>query len=117
VTAAGQAGPRAGSTAAAALRRTADGALAAGIDGDPRAWVRVANIVLDGISSGTLAGGAKVPPAPVLGAQARCAAGAVRQAVRYLAGAGFIYRLPGAGYHVRGDMASVLGQAAQGGDQ
>jgi len=84
----------------AQVRSAPDGNLVIGVDGDPRAWVRVANIALEGICFGALGAGGRIPPAAVLAAQAGCAAGTVRRALRHPAAAGLIAWYPGAGYRV-----------------
>jgi Bacterial regulatory proteins, gntR family len=72
-----------------------------GMDGDPRAWVRVANALLERIASGAVRAGSRVPPVTSLGLEHPAASGTVARAFRALASEGVLHLVPGLGYHVR----------------
>lgn len=105
---------RAGSAAPALTRPLMDGApwscgaqgmpdlrLVIGVDGDRRAWVQVANALLDCIASGAVRAGSRVPPVTSLGLKATAGPGAAGRAFRALTGEGVLCWVPGLGYHVR----------------
>jgi hypothetical protein len=75
--------------------------LVIGVDGDPRAWVRVANALLERIASGAVRAGSRVPPVTSLGLEHPAAYGTVARAFRALASEGVLHLVPGLGYHVR----------------
>jgi len=75
--------------------------LVIGVDGDQRAWVPVANALLDRIASGAVRTGSRVPPVTSLGMESPLASGTVARAFRALAAEGVLYWVPGLGYHVR----------------
>jgi hypothetical protein len=75
--------------------------LVIGLDGDLRAWVRVANALLDCIASGKIRVGSRVPPATSLGLEGAVPHYAAERAFSMLAGEGVLYWVPGPGYHVR----------------
>lgn len=76
--------------------------LVIGADGDPRAWVGVANALLDRIASGAVrAAGSRVPPVTSLGLESPAAPGAAARAFRALAEEGILCWVPGRGYYVR----------------
>jgi hypothetical protein len=75
--------------------------LVIGADGDSRAWVRVANALLDRIASGAVRAGSRVPPVTGLGLESPAAPGAAVRAFRVLAGEGALCWVPGRGYYVR----------------
>ena len=75
--------------------------LVIGADGDPRAWVRVANALLDRIASGAVRAGSRVPPVTSLGLESPAAPGAAVRAFRVLAEEGVLCWVPGRGYYVR----------------
>jgi len=72
-----------------------------GADGDPRAWVKVANALLDRIASGAVRAGSRVPPVTGLGLESPAAPGAAARAFRALAEEGVLRWVPGRGYYVR----------------
>jgi DNA-binding transcriptional regulator YhcF (GntR family) len=75
--------------------------LVIGVDGDQRAWVPVANALLDRIVSGAVRAGSRVPPITSLGLECPLAPGTTGRAFRALAGEGVLRWVPGLGYHVR----------------
>jgi hypothetical protein len=75
--------------------------LVIGVDGDPRAWVRVANALLDRIAAGAVRAGSQVPPVTGLGLEHPAASGTAARAFRALAREGVLHRVPGPGYYVR----------------
>jgi DNA-binding transcriptional regulator YhcF (GntR family) len=75
--------------------------LVIGVDDDRRAWVRVANALLECIASGAVRAGSRVPPVTSLGLERPLAPVAVGRAFRALAGEGVLCWVPGLGYHVR----------------
>jgi len=75
--------------------------LVIGMDGDQRAWVPVANALLDCIASGAVRAGSRVPPVTSLGLERPLAPGTTGRAFRALADEGVLYWVPGLGYHVR----------------
>lgn len=75
--------------------------LVIGMDGDPRAWVRVANALLDRIASGVLRVGSRVPSVTGLGLESPVAPGTAARAFRALAGEGVLHWVPGRGYYVQ----------------
>ena len=92
-----------------AVRVMPDGRLTAAADGgSPAAWERAADIVLEGIGSGRLPGGARVPAAATLGARSGCQEETARRALRFLSAAGFLSPVPAGGYRVRPDIAARL---------
>jgi hypothetical protein len=72
--------------------------LVIGVDGDQRAWVPVANALLDRIASGAVRAGSRVPPVTSLGKECLLASGTAARAFRALAGEGVLYWVPGLGY-------------------
>ncbi len=90
--------------------------LVIGVDGDPRAWVQVANALLDCIASGAVRAGSRVPPVTGLGVDGAVAPGAAGRAFRVLASEGVLRWVPGLGYHVRTSITvPVSAQARQDG--
>jgi len=89
------AAPQPGAPGAAGFR------LVIGMDGDQRAWVPVANALLDCIASGAVRAGSRVPPVTSLGVECPLAPGTTGRAFRALADEGVLYWVPGLGYHVR----------------
>ena len=75
--------------------------LVIGVDGDQRAWVPVANGLLECIASGAVRAGSRVPPVTSLGLECPLAPGAAGRAFRALAGEGVLCWVPGLGYHIR----------------
>jgi Bacterial regulatory proteins, gntR family len=75
--------------------------LVIGVDGDLRAWVRVANALLDRIASGAVRAGSRVPPVTGLGLESPVRPGTVARAFRVLAEEGVLCWVPGRGYYVR----------------
>ena len=75
--------------------------LVIGVDDDRRAWVRVANTLLECIASGAVRAGSRVPPVTSLGLECPLASVAAVRAFRALAGEGVLHWVPGLGYHVR----------------
>ena len=75
--------------------------LVIGMDGDPRAWVRVANALLERIASGAVRAGSRVPPVTSLGLEHPAASGTAARAFRALTSEGVLHLVPGLGYHVR----------------
>src|ERR1017187_8394273 len=75
--------------------------LVIGVDGDPRAWVRVANALLERVASGAVRAGSRVPPVTSLGLETAVPPGAAGRAFRVLASEGVLYWVPRLGYHVR----------------
>jgi DNA-binding transcriptional regulator YhcF (GntR family) len=82
--------------------------LVIGVDGDQRAWVPVANALLDCIASGAVRAGSRVPPVTSLGLECPLAPGAARRAFRALAGEGVLYWVPGLDYHVRTSFTAAV---------
>jgi DNA-binding transcriptional regulator YhcF (GntR family) len=72
-----------------------------GVDGDPRAWVKVANALLDRIVSGAVRAGSRVPPVTSLDLESPVAPGVTARAFRMLADEGVLCWMPGRGYYVR----------------
>lgn len=86
------------------------------MDADPRAWVRVANALLDRIVSGAVRAGSRVPPVAGLGLESPVALGPAARAFRTLADEGVLCWVPGRGYHVRARFTvAVSGRAGQDG--
>lgn len=75
--------------------------LVIGVDGDPRAWVPVANALLDRIASGAVRAGSRVPPVTNLSLAVPVRPGAAARAFRVLADEGVLRWVPGRGYYVR----------------
>jgi hypothetical protein len=75
--------------------------LVIGVDNDPRAWVRVANALLDRIASGAVRAGSPVPPVSRLGVEPPVPPGTAARAFRMLADEGVLRWVPGRGYYVR----------------
>ncbi|MBV9450346.1 MAG: GntR family transcriptional regulator [Streptosporangiaceae bacterium] len=71
-----------------------------GEPGDARAWVRVANTLLDRIARRQYQG--RLPGRAALVAEFGVAARTIQHAITELARLEIIYRVPGLGYHVRG---------------
>src|ERR1039457_1682200 len=90
--------------------------LVIGMDGDPRAWVRVANALLERIASGGVRAGSRVPPVTSLGLEHPAASGTAARAFRALASEGVLHWVPGLGYYVRTSITvAVSGPARQDG--
>ena len=90
--------------------------LVIGVDGDPRAWVRVANALLDRIAAGAVRVGSQVPPVTSLGLEHPAASGTAARAFRALASEGVLHWVPGLGYYVRTSITvAVSGPARQDG--
>lgn len=90
--------------------------LVIGVDHDPRAWVRVANALLDHITGGAVRAGSRVPPVTGLGLESLVAPGTAARAFRALADEGVLHWVPGRGYYVRtGFTVPVSDQARQDG--
>ncbi|MGD0062228.1 MAG: hypothetical protein ABSB76_02170, partial [Streptosporangiaceae bacterium] len=83
--------------------------LVIGVDGDQRAWVPVANALLDRIASGAVRAGSRVPSVTSLGLERPVASGTAARAFRALASEGVLYWLPGLGYHVRTSITAAAG--------
>src|ERR1022692_2826632 len=64
--------------------------LVIGVDGDQRAWVPVANALLDRIASGAVRAGSRVPPVTSLGKECLLASGTAARAFRALADEGVL---------------------------
>jgi DNA-binding transcriptional regulator YhcF (GntR family) len=75
--------------------------LVIGVDGDQRAWVPVANALLECIASGAVRAGSRVPPTTSLGLECPLVSGTAARAFRALAAEGVLHWVPGLGYHVR----------------
>jgi DNA-binding GntR family transcriptional regulator len=86
-----------------------------GIPGDPRAWVRVASTLLDGITSGQLKPGQAIPPRNDLAGRFGVSPITAARGVRELAGMGIICRVPGLGYYVSVSFALAMEKAIQDG--
>jgi len=71
-----------------------------GLPGDPRAWVRVARVVLGRIASGELGAGGPAPVRGSLAASLGVSNTTVDRAYRRLAEQGVLCRVPGMGYYV-----------------
>jgi DNA-binding transcriptional regulator YhcF (GntR family) len=75
--------------------------LVIGLDGDPRAWVQVANDLLELIVSGAVRAGSRVPPVTSLGVETTVPLSAAIRAYRELASEGVLHWVPRLGYHVQ----------------
>jgi DNA-binding transcriptional regulator YhcF (GntR family) len=75
--------------------------LVIGLDGDPRAWVQVANDLLELIAIGAVRAGSRVPPVTSLGLETTVPLSAAIRAYRELASEGVLHWVPRLGYHVR----------------
>ena len=75
--------------------------LVIGMEYDPRAWVRVANALLDRIASGAVRAGSRVPPVASFGVEHSFTPGAAARAFRHLTDEGVLRWVPGLGYHVQ----------------
>jgi hypothetical protein len=75
--------------------------LVIGVEADSRAWVRVANALLDRIASGAVRAGSRVPRVTRLGLAASLPQGTAARAFRVLADEGVLRWVPGRGYFVR----------------
>jgi DNA-binding GntR family transcriptional regulator len=78
----------------------ADGGAAGGPDGDRRAWVRLADDLLDRIAHGELKPCALVPSRKTLCQEYGCSRSPVTHALTTLERRGVIRRIPGVGYQV-----------------
>ncbi|HTX27651.1 MAG TPA: winged helix-turn-helix domain-containing protein [Streptosporangiaceae bacterium] len=67
---------------------------------DPRAYMRLAAIVRQQISEGTLTGGTQLPSIAVLRREYGHSRQTVGKAMHVLEDEGLIYRVPGLGYYV-----------------
>jgi DNA-binding GntR family transcriptional regulator len=93
----------------------AEARLMVGTPGDPRAWVRVANTLLDGITSGQFKPGQAVPSRNDLAHRFGVSPITAARGVRELAGMRIICRVPGLGYYVSVSFALAMEQAIQDG--
>jgi DNA-binding transcriptional MocR family regulator len=83
--------------------------LVIGMDGDRRAWVQVANVLLEGIASGAVRAGSRVPPVTSLGVETTVPLSAAVRAFRELASEGVLHWVPRLGYHVRTSITVPVG--------
>jgi DNA-binding GntR family transcriptional regulator len=79
-----------------------------GEPGDARAWVRVANTLLERIERRQYQG--RLPGRAALAAEFGVAARTIQRAVTELAELDVVYRVPGLGYHVRGGQDAADGK-------
>jgi GntR family transcriptional regulator len=70
---------------------------------DPRAYMRLAALIRDQISSGMLAPGGRLPSIAVLRREHAHSRQTVGKAMRVLEDEGLIYRVPGLGYYISQD--------------
>jgi DNA-binding transcriptional regulator YhcF (GntR family) len=75
--------------------------LVIGLDGDQRAWVQVANALLEGIARGAVRAGSREPPVTSLGLECAVLHHAGWRPFSMLAGEGGLSWVPGRGCHVR----------------
>jgi DNA-binding GntR family transcriptional regulator len=74
---------------------------------DPRAYVRLAAIIRQQISEGTLTRGARLPSIAVLRRDHGHSRQTVGKAMHVLEDEGLIYRVPGLGYYVSATTAAA----------
>jgi GntR family transcriptional regulator len=74
----------------------------AGGQHDPRAYVRLANLLRQQISDGTLRPGQPTPSITTLTQEHGIARQTAAKALRLLEAEGLVYRVPGLGYYVTG---------------
>ena len=82
--------------------------LVIGVEDDQRAWVPVANALLDCITTSAIRAGSRVPPVTSLGVECPLAPGAAVRAFRALASEGVLCWVPGLGYHVRTSFTAAV---------
>jgi GntR family transcriptional regulator len=75
---------------------------AGGQPDDPRAYVRLANLLRQQISDGELRAGQPTPSITTLTQEHGIARQTAAKALRVLETEGLVYRVPGLGYYVRG---------------
>ncbi len=85
--------------------------LMVGISGDPRAWVRVANTLLDGITCGQFKPGQAIPPISDIADRFGISPVTAARGIRALAGMGIICRVPGLGYYVSASSVQAMEKA------
>jgi DNA-binding GntR family transcriptional regulator len=73
---------------------------------DPRAYIRIAALLAERITSGDLTSGQATPSITSLCADYGVARQTAAHALHILQDAGLIHRIPGLGYHVRSDLSS-----------
>lgn len=75
---------------------------------DPRAYIRIAAVLAGRITAGELVSGHAAPSITRLCADHGVARQTAAHALHVLQDAGFVYRVPGLGYHVCNDVLSRL---------
>jgi GntR family transcriptional regulator len=75
---------------------------------DPRAYIRIAAVLAERITAGELVSGHAAPSITRLCADHGVARQTAAHALHVLQDAGFVYRVPGLGYHVCTDVLSRL---------
>jgi DNA-binding GntR family transcriptional regulator len=73
---------------------------------DPRAYIRIAALLAERITSGDLTSGQATPSITSLCADHGVARQTAAHALHVLQDAGLIHRVPGLGYHVRNEISS-----------
>jgi DNA-binding GntR family transcriptional regulator len=79
---------------------------------DPRAYISIAALLAERISTGELGPGQAMPSITRLCADYGVARQTAAHALHVLQDAGLVHRVPGLGYHVRDDILSHLARAA-----
>jgi DNA-binding GntR family transcriptional regulator len=97
----------------AASRDAAGCRIVIGVDGDPRGWVLVANMVLGMITSGDVKPGARVPSRQQLASDAGVGDEPVSHALRVLAGEGVLRPIRGLGTYVRPSFTVAVDEEAR----